>query len=357
MAHRSGILEALIAACACIGATAATANAYVYWTNVGPTGNGGTTIGRANLDASGVTHHLVSTAGTPSGITLAGGQIYWSNSATNSIGRANLNGTGAAPTFIPNATVGAIEPNALTSDGTYLYWSDQRRYIGRARLDGTGVAPHFIDAGSGSMPSGVAVTGGNLYLSEASEIDAVPVTGGTASLFAGIGADTIPTSLTYAGGFLYFSEIDTTRSGNIGSIGRISTSATGLNTDYIPNLQFPTGVAGDSTHLYWVDHDTNQIGRALIGSVGATNIENDFASEPDGPIGVAVDGLTDPTQTQLVCTPAIVSIGKPSGCTATVTTPTSTARPTGQSCSPATAAPSSRARRRPARSRSTRAVA
>src|SRR5262249_34868005 len=95
----------IVAACAITCALAAPARAYVYWTveGVGVAANG-TAVGRADQDGSAQNHALVNSAFGPGGIVLDSAHIYWANSQTNSIGRANLDGSGANPSFIPNAT-------------------------------------------------------------------------------------------------------------------------------------------------------------------------------------------------------------------------------------------------------------
>ena len=103
----------------------------------------------------------------------------------------------------------------------------------------------------------------------------------------------------------------------------------GLEEDFIAGLQFPTGVATDGTEIYWVDHTPGLIGRALLGSSGATNVEPAFASEPGGPLAVAVDGLIDPTHISVSCTPPSLSAGAPTSCTATVSDSASSSTPTG----------------------------
>src|ERR671925_1640480 len=101
-------------------AAAPTAHAYVYWSVSG--NSDGTTLGRADLDGSGVNHSFVTGTKGPEGIVVYGSHVYWTNTQTNSIGRANLNGTGANASFIPNAThafSGTPLPFGLATDGTY----------------------------------------------------------------------------------------------------------------------------------------------------------------------------------------------------------------------------------------------
>ena len=65
---------------------------YVYWTNFS-TG----TIGRANLDGTGADQGFISGASGPAGVAVDASHVYWTNFSTGTIGRANLDGTGAGP--------------------------------------------------------------------------------------------------------------------------------------------------------------------------------------------------------------------------------------------------------------------
>ena len=71
---------------------------YVYWTNAGTS-----TIGRANVDGSGADQRFItdtsSPQGFPQGMAVDAGHIYWSNAGagTNAIARANLDGSGINP--------------------------------------------------------------------------------------------------------------------------------------------------------------------------------------------------------------------------------------------------------------------
>jgi virginiamycin B lyase len=48
-----------------------------------------------------------------------GTHIFWPNLAAGTIGRANLDGSGVNQSFIS----GIDAPSGITSDGTYLYWT------------------------------------------------------------------------------------------------------------------------------------------------------------------------------------------------------------------------------------------
>jgi hypothetical protein len=78
-------------------AVAPRAEAFVFWTN-------GDTIGRANLDGSGLDASFVSSdGGYLSGIALDASRVYWGGFNTGAIGRANLDGTKLDQNFIPDA--------------------------------------------------------------------------------------------------------------------------------------------------------------------------------------------------------------------------------------------------------------
>ncbi len=91
------------------------ADAYVYWTAPGTPS--GPTIGRANLDGTGMSQSFISGVGPPLAIAVDAGHIYWENHDTNTIGRANLDGTGVNKNFIGEYTVRASRSTPTTSTG------------------------------------------------------------------------------------------------------------------------------------------------------------------------------------------------------------------------------------------------
>jgi Low-density lipoprotein receptor repeat class B len=128
--------------------------AHLYWTNLE---NG--TIGRANLDGSGVNQRLIA-APIPSGVAVDAAHIYWTNLDSGTVGRANLDGTGVNQTFIS----GGNQPEGVAVDAAHIYWANNfigptgfdDDAIGRANLDGSGVNQQFI-TGRITSPFGVAV--------------------------------------------------------------------------------------------------------------------------------------------------------------------------------------------------------
>ncbi len=82
-------------------------------------------------------------------MAVDGGHVYWTwthvlslfetYASTSVIGRANLDGSGQAPSFI----TGPGDAAGLAVDGGHVYWVNGGR-IGRANLDGSGVEQSFI---------------------------------------------------------------------------------------------------------------------------------------------------------------------------------------------------------------------
>jgi hypothetical protein len=309
--------------------TAPAASAYLYWTDDGThlAGNG-STLGRGNLDGSGLRMPFISGAAQPAGVAVDATNIYWSNPGSNSIGRANLDGSSAVQNFIPNAAAAGGHPVQVAIQGSHLYWTDGNRYVGRANLDGTGVQPTFLDTGAGNAPIGLAVTSDTIYVGQQpNEIVRYPIGGGSGTVVANDSTWTLPPlGLTVTGGYVYY----TGAIGANGLIGRVLTSAIDdLSPDnsFITGLPLPVSVVTDGAYLYWTDNNTATIGRALIASTSTR--QDSFISDPGGPFGLAIDNFIDPTATTVSCTPASVTPGATTTCKATVTDSASSAIPTG----------------------------
>jgi Tol biopolymer transport system component len=137
----------------------------------------GGAIGRANMDGTGVDDRFITGLGiprspafqtaSPCGIAVAGNYIYWTYAAESrkpvTIGRANLDGTGVNKRFITGATNGFC---GIAVVGGHIYWTNGG-FVGRANLDGTGVNRRFIRTQGGAC--GVAVYQGHIYWGQATD--------------------------------------------------------------------------------------------------------------------------------------------------------------------------------------------
>jgi hypothetical protein len=118
------------------------------------------TIGRANLDGSGVDRTFISGLSPYSvnGVAVDAGHIYWGEWLTGRIGRANLDGSGVQTDFIQASNQGGI-----AVDATHIYWGVgiESNSIGRANLDGSAVDGTFISLPT--YPLSVGVDADHVY--------------------------------------------------------------------------------------------------------------------------------------------------------------------------------------------------
>lgn len=75
----------------------------------------------------------------------ASAHIFWTSQATDTIGRASLDGANPIRKFIPTAAV----PPGVAIDGSHVYWAQgsAQGSIGRARLNGSVSDQSFIKTG------------------------------------------------------------------------------------------------------------------------------------------------------------------------------------------------------------------
>ena len=178
---------------------------------------------------------------TDAGLAVDSQHIYWATG--DSIGRANLNGTGVNKHFIDDPDGGIT---GVAVDSGHVYWQ-KYTLIGRANINGTGVDPDFIDTylhNSMVYSGGIAVDPAHIYWSYHEE------------------------------------ELDIDRS----LIGRTNLNGTGYEDQFINVPTFAFQLAVDPTHIYWANGPT--VSRAnLQGPQGNT----DFIGGSFGASGVAVN--------------------------------------------------------------------
>jgi hypothetical protein len=122
---------------------------HLYWTNFNTD-----TIGRANLDGTGANQGFITGASRPSGVAVDANHVYWTNFIIGTIGRANLDGTGANQSFI----TGATGPSGVAVDADHVYWANAGvGTIGRADLNGFAASVNQSFITGATTPLGVAV--------------------------------------------------------------------------------------------------------------------------------------------------------------------------------------------------------
>jgi hypothetical protein len=241
---RGWALAAVLTVMVC-GWLAARADAFVYWTNAD------TSLGRANLDGTGVNQNLFGVGLGLYGVAADGQHVLWTNFESGAIGRANPDGSGADQSFI----TGASAPLGVAVDAQHIYWANSSRgTIGRANLDGSGVDQNFV-TGVG-VPSGVAVDGQHIYWSYGDSI--------------------------------------------YGGIGRANLDGSGVDQSFITSAGL-LGVADDGQHIYWVDDTFDTIARANLDGSG---LDEAFVTGAEQPDAVAVDSLPLPPRASIT-TPGV----------------------------------------------------
>ncbi len=226
-------------------------------------------------------------------LTLAGtgvaASIYWTNSSetsTNSIGRANLDGTGVDQSFITGLS---RDSPGVAVDSRHIYWANtdlqttDAGTIGRANLDGTGINQSLITVGEDWAPSGVAVDSSHVYWTNL----------GTGFVSRANLDGTEPnTNFIIGHAFAYAVAVDADHiywaDYQEGQIGRANLDGTGVDENFItfpPSTTSIAGLAVDAGHMYWTDEYVNAIGRA---NLDGTGVDQSFITV-SSPFGLAVD--------------------------------------------------------------------
>jgi hypothetical protein len=297
----------LLALTAASSATADAAGGSIYWTNaVAATDLGvGTTIGRANKDATGANQAFIGGASLPTGLAVDTAHVYWINDLDKSIGRANLDGTGVNQRFITGVT-----GDSLAVDGGHIYWTDLASVlnpagtVGRANIDGTGVDQNFIVT-SAESPSGVAVDSAHVYWTNPSShaIGRANLDGtGVNQNFLDVGLGRQPFGIAVDTAHIYWTDLLNQ------AIGRANLDGTALNPNFIEGARFPLAVVVDSAHIYWTDFNIPTTVDGADGAIGRANLDGTdvnqtFITGAREPEGVAVDAATQ------TAPPSRISIG------------------------------------------------
>jgi DNA-binding beta-propeller fold protein YncE len=105
------------------------AHGQIYWANWGSEASPGRTISVANLDGSGEASTVPinpSFVNGPHGLAIdpAAGKLYWPNFADNTIGFANLDGSGAGHLRTGTATISGPRGVAIDPASRRIYWAN-----------------------------------------------------------------------------------------------------------------------------------------------------------------------------------------------------------------------------------------
>jgi hypothetical protein len=158
---------------------------FIYWTQ----GTGATsTIGRANLDGTGANPNFIPHAATVedfdavpahAGIAVNSSSIFWGNTGSGTMGKANLDGSSPTGTLV---TTGPEESCGIAADQNSVYWLDVglAQSVGRATVNGDNRQGSFINGVTGAC--GLTADPGFLYWGSTTKgIGRAPVGGGAAN--------------------------------------------------------------------------------------------------------------------------------------------------------------------------------
>ena len=220
------------------------------------------TIGRANLDGTGANLSLVTGAARPIAVAADSSFIYWINDRTanqtlNSIGRANLDGSSPNQNFL-------VVPYAysVAVDGSYLYWTSiGHNTVGRANLNGTGFNNSFITGANG--PTAMAISASHVVWPNINvkTIGRANIDGsGTNQTALGPHAS-IAGAVAVDSSYIYWT--------SAGQLSRANIDGTGTTASFIAGVSSPGSLAVDASHLYWMNSG-GSIGRANRDGTSAT---------------------------------------------------------------------------------------
>jgi len=263
------------------------AASHIYWTN-----SGNNTIGRANIDGSGVNQSFFGVPERPTQMAIDAGHLYWCTST--GVARATIEGSGVEPSFLPEPPGGG-GCAGVAVDGEHIYVTYGEEVEGknignveRAKLDGSASEPQFITNLDGGALIGVAVTPsfiywGNFWDSAISraKLDGSEVNQRFINPLPG-GAHT-PVGITVDAHYIYWS---ITYDNNIG---RAALDGSEFTRSFITGLGATenqwVGLATDGEYLYWANPASGTIGRAKL---NGTEVNENFITGANEPTGVVV---------------------------------------------------------------------
>ena len=253
----------------------------MYWTDTNTD-----TIQRANLDGTQVENLITTGLDFPSGLALDVGQgkMYWTDANTDKIQRANLDGT-----QVENlVTTGLDGPGGLALDVGQgkMYWTDYYTdTIQRANLDGSQVE-NLITTGL-EEPYGLAldVGQGKMYWTDfgTDKIQRANLDGSQVENLVTTGLeDPHGLALDVGQGKMYWTDIGTDK------IQRANLDGSQVENLITTGLDWPVGLALDvgQGKMYWTDIGTDKIQRA---NLGGSQVENLVTTGLENSLFLALD--------------------------------------------------------------------
>lgn len=281
----------------------------LYWAN-----SGNATIGHSALDGTNPNGAFIDTSvpagsgnSAPSGVATDNNYVYWTDSCQGTdcvaaVGRARLDGTDPDPAFItwPQTTETNYQPQGLAITDDYIFWANTgTNTIGCAKIDGSGANQSFITGALG--PFGMATDGTNIYwansagatagtsgstigkadISSMTDCQSNQVSGITQSFITGAAA---PSGVAVDSTYIYWTNFTT------GTVGRatLADPATTTNQSFVTGATQPDGVTVNAGNIYWANSTINSLGQTNLTATDPAN--QNFVVAASSPIGIAVSG-------------------------------------------------------------------
>ena len=248
----------------------------MYWLD-----SGTDKIQRADLDGDNI-EDLVTGLRTPLGIAIAGDKMYWTDGGTNKIQRADLNGGN-----VEDLVTGLNKPVGIAIAGDKVYWVDSDTdKIQRADLDGSNIED-LITTGL-DIPVGIAIAGDKIYWTDngTNKIQRADLNGGNVEdLVTGL-AFPAGIALDIVGGKMYWTDRQARK------IQRADLGGSNVEDLITTGLTSPADIALDIAggKMYWVDRGTGKIQCANLALREGENTRTveDLVTELGVPSGIAL---------------------------------------------------------------------
>jgi hypothetical protein len=236
------------------GVTAASAADYIFWT---AQGQGGQSIGRANLDGTGANENLVpGSAGVdmPDGVMANSSSVFWLNGINGkTLAKANTDGSGARMDIAGGSLGGTgVYQAALVGDFIYFPSPTQANpngptsTVGRIGTDGTGKTVISPEVFMGGMSfSRLAGVGSYVYpLNQGSSLARVTTSGRVDNTSFVSGISPSVKGLAASSSYLYWTAT--------GGIGRATIDGATKQPSFVTGLtNVADGIAVSGTYIYW----------------------------------------------------------------------------------------------------------